>query len=145
MLNAGFSRMPTGIGSFSGEVFVTNSVFYNTCGKCVLSYLKIRQVVVIVHSVHSFLRIKRLHNRRDLPKEPVLRRLVRDINPLVVFFSGLMSESNPCLFRRHTLHVREWKVPFQRQPSRPEGNNSGSSQKHDIVSSRDVSICPLIS
>lgn len=80
-----------------------------------------------IHSVHSFLRVKRLHNRRDLPKEPALRGLVWDINELVVFPSGLVSEPNPRIFDRHPLDVRERQVPFQRQLSRPERNNSGSS------------------
>ena len=113
---------------------------YPTLGKTMHVSPLYRSIkAVTVRSVQPFLRIKRLHNRRDLPKEPVLRRLVRNINKLVILLSGLMGKPDTRVFGRHPLNVCEGQAPLQCQLSRPEGDNPGGGQKHDAVSSRDVS------
>ena len=55
-----------------------------------------------------------------------------------MFPSGLVSESNPRVFDRYPLDVCEGQVPLQRQLSRPEGDNSGSSKKDDVIPPRDT-------
>ena len=84
--------------------------------------------------VYTAASVKRLDDRRDLSKEPGLRRFVGNADEAIVFLASFVSKAHTSILDGDALDVCKGDLPFHSQLIRPEGDDSVGGQQYDVVS-----------